>query len=205
MNSLIPLVDVPEGTCGKWSVEKFTISETDASRYNMFLAFKPGGAARSVKPGTYTKLMAKGAFDPIMSDTPAEIRDHFWFVRNASGKVLVTGLGLGVVTNALLLKPDVGHVTVIEVEPDIIKLVGGHYQAKFGDRLEIIQADAYKWVPEPPRFRGMFDYAWHDIWPSICSDNWNEIKKIKRHYQHWVTVQECWVEEEVKYVARRGY
>jgi hypothetical protein len=201
----IPKSDLPEGRSGPWQIKRFEVTEQQAQLDQMRCALKPGGAGRGVKAGTYTMLKMDGSLDPMMSDTPAEINDHYWFVSEAEGNVLVTGLGLGIVANALALKPEVKKVTVIEIDTDVINLVANHLTAKHGDKLEIIQADAFTWIPPQPRKRGMFDCAWHDIWPSICSDNWDEMKRLKRHYQNWIKRQECWVEDMVKHYRRVGY
>lgn len=193
----IPKSDVPEGKSGPWEIQRFTVSEEAAKLHQLQCIFS-FQAGRGVQPGTYTRLVKEQAFDPMMSDTPAEMNDHYWAVKDAVGNILVTGLGLGIVANAMLLKPEVNKVTVIEIDQDIINLVENHLKGKFGDRLEIIHADAFTWVPPKPRSRGMFDFAWHDIWPTICGDNWEEMKKLKRHYQNWVKHQRCWVEGWVK-------
>ena len=49
-------VDVPEGVCGDWKVEKFTVSDDDAKFHNMRAVFSFGGGGRTIKPGDYTKL-----------------------------------------------------------------------------------------------------------------------------------------------------
>jgi hypothetical protein len=87
-------VDVPNGSSGIWKVEGFEISEDDARFANMRASFSPG--ARHVKPGRFKRLMRGRVV--VMSNTPAEIRDHSFFIRRAKmgGNILVNGLGLGV-------------------------------------------------------------------------------------------------------------
>jgi hypothetical protein len=197
-------VDIPEGQNGPWRIEKFEVTLLDADIFNLRAMFS-GMSHRTVRPGIYTRLSLDGLFFPMMSDTPAELRDHWWPENYGQGNVLVTGLGLGCITQGLLTKPDVTKVTVIEISQDLIDLVAPHYFAKFGtDRLEIICHDAYTWVPPVENKRAMYDLAWHDIWPEICSDNWENYKKIKRHYRLWVKQQSCWVEETIKYLKRTG-
>ena len=111
----IPDVDLPEGRVGDWSVERFTVSKDEA----MFDAIRSLG--RSVLPGTYTRLMRGRTV--VMSDTPAEKRDHMGAVRRAEGDVLVAGLGLGMAVAAMLNRPEVRCVTVIEQAQEVIDLV----------------------------------------------------------------------------------
>lgn len=104
---------------------------------------------------------------PVMSDTPAEIREFAPALARATGRVLITGLGLGCLPHALLLKPDVTHIDIVEIDPEVIALTG-HYLT--GDpRVHIHHASALDidllFAP------GSFDYAWHDIWSGISEDN----------------------------------
>jgi len=146
-----------------------------------------------IQPGTYTELRRGSTL--VMSDTPSEIRDHMDFVRCARGNVLVTGLGLGIVTNALALKDCVDHVTVIEKSADVIKLVGPFF--KDNPKVTLINADAYTW--RPAKGTPKFDAAWHDIWDTICESNRKLMTKLRRRYCRWVEagMQQCWSQEQL--------
>jgi hypothetical protein len=166
----IPLSDMPEGQQGDWIIERFTVSES-AARFD---AIRSG--ARSVRAGTYTRLRC--GRETVMSDTPAERRDHLGVVWDAHGDVLVTGLGLGLVAVALLRKPEVRAITVIERS-----------------------ADAYAWkLPAGRRWT----CAWHDIWTDLCGDNTQGMGKLRRHYARRIDEwQRCWAEAECKAANRR--
>lgn len=110
---------LPEGADGNWKVERFTVSEEE-SDLDMLRSLGRGG--RYVRPGTYTRLTRNGAV--IMSDTSDEIRDHLGAIMQATGRVLIHGLGLGMVARACLLKPEVTHVTIVERSSSVVKIVG---------------------------------------------------------------------------------
>lgn len=194
--SIIPNVTVPLGVKGAWAVDQFEVSKKDADFNNMRAAF--GSSARFIKPGIYTRLTRNGK--TIMSDTPAEKRDHWWPVDRAEGHCLVNGLGLGMVVNAMLLKEQVTKVTVVELSQDVIDLVAPHYLAQYGDRLEIVKADAFTYQPAAARY----GVVWHDIWDDICTDNLPQMTKLKRKYGRRAEKQGCWCESEVRDYARRG-
>jgi len=189
MTSTIQKVNVPEGVAGEWRVERFFISEREANFANLRATI--GHGREGVTSGSYTKLLRNGAI--IMSDTDAEMDDLREMIIRAHGSILINGLGLGVVLQAALQKLEVTHATVIEMSPDVIKLVGLHYLKRFGsDRLEIIEADAYKWMP-PKGIK--YDVVWHDVWDNICGDNWDSITSMKRKCArrcHW---QGVWAED----------
>jgi hypothetical protein len=178
-------VNIPEGQSGSWRIERFAVSEEE-SRLDALCGIV-SGFGRYVPPGTYTRLMRGNTI--IMTDTPDEIRDCLEPIRVARERVLVNGLGLGVVVYAMLRNPRVEHVTVVEISPDVIALVGQWFLREFGGRLTIIEADALTWKP-PAGVR--YTVAWHDIWDDICADNLEEMKLLHRRYGRRVDWQGSW-------------
>ena len=170
-------VDIPEGRCGKWKVEKFTVSEEDAKFQNMRAMFSFGDRGCPIDPGTYTRLMRNGTL--VMSDSPAEISDHLWFMQDAIGNVLLNGLGLGVALNGVLLKEEVKRVIVNEISKDVIQLIGPHFKDK---RVTINHADAFTWKPNGLKL----NFVWHDIWDNIYEDNLSDMKRLHRKYGHYL-------------------
>ena len=192
---------VPEGVSGDWSIERFSVKRRGVERQVLQFMVQ-GGQSRIVTEGVYTRLMRNRTL--VMSDTPAEIQDFREAISHAEGHCLIGGLGLGIVTTAILLKPEVSKVTVIEKSSDVINLVGGYLKEKFGDRLEIIEGDILKWQG----FRGKrFGMAWFDIWDNICEDNLSEMSLLNRRYgqkSNWVG---CWQQEGCRFqrVAEQRY
>jgi len=187
MDELIPNVDVPEGIRGNWRVERFTVSDTDIEIENLRCMFKAGMGGRIMRPGTYTRLMC--GREIVMSDTSAEKRDHVEAVRRAKGAVLLNGLGLGMVLNACLLKPEVQRAIVVEKSSDVLALVAPHYDAKFENKVQFVLADALEYTPP----RGLrFGMVWHDIWAFICSDNLESMKRLHRRYSKRTEWQGSW-------------
>lgn len=181
-------VDVPEGVSGEWSVSRFTVSEQDAAYTRMRAALNPRERGREVPAGTYTQLRRGRTL--VMSDTPAEIMDHLDFIHAATGRVLIHGLGLGMVLKAVLAKPDVTHVDVVEISEDVIRLVAPSYA---DPRVRIRHGDAltYRW---PVGFS--WDAVWHDVWDNICGDNLPSMKTLHRRYGKRTRWQGSWAREQ---------
>ena len=111
-----------------------------------------------------------------MSDTPREKDDHYGVVRKAEGQVLLVGLGLGMVAVALCRKKEVSHVTVLEIEPEVVQLIEPYIRHP---KLQVILADG-----NTPPLRGKhFDTIYIDIWPNVCSDNWETMKPLLISYR----------------------
>ena len=186
---MIDAVQLPEGSLGAWAVKKFAVSEKDSSWTAMRAAVKGRGYVPS---GTYTQLVHRQR-GLIMSDTPDERRDHFEAVHRARGHVLINGLGLGMVLAAILKKPEVTKATIVEIDPDVVALVGPHYR---DSRVELVTASAFDYQP-PKGVR--YGAVWHDIWDHICGDNLPEMTRLKRKYGRLTDWQGCWCEWQCKH------
>lgn len=184
-------IPVPDRQSGDWVVQTFTISENAAKFENLRASFRPGG--RYVKPGTFKRLMYQGHV--IMSNTPAEIGDHIYFMHQAKGHVLINGLGLGVCIFGILPKPEIESITVIEISPDVISLVAPYINDA---RVTVIQDDALEYKPPKGKRYGA---VWHDIWPNICADNLEEMAMLHRKYGKRTDWQGSWCKELCKRCA----
>lgn len=190
---MIQQVTIPPGERGKWRVSRFVVSKKDEEWSVLRAAMKGRGY---IPEGVYTQLTCSG-LGIVMSDTPDEMRDHYEAVRRSRGHVLINGLGIGMVLGAVLKKPEVERVTVVEIDPDVIALVGPHYAC---DKLEIVQADAFDYKPS----KGLrYGTVWNDIWDTICADNIPQMTKLKRKYGRRTDWQGCWCEERIRARARR--
>lgn len=178
-------VSVPEGAQGDWRVDRFVVSDEDAKFARLRAVFK--GVREEVPAGQYTRLTLHAT--TIMSDTPAEVRDHLDIIYRARGRVLINGLGLGMCAQAVLNKPEVEHVTIVEKSADVIALVAPHYVERFGDRLTVIEADALEWRP-PKGVR--YGAVWHDIWAAQSSENLPDMVKLHRRYGRCADWQGSW-------------
>lgn len=190
-------VTVAEGVSGDASVRRYTVSDTEARLSEMRAAFRWSGGGRGVPAGTYTCLFRGQQL--WMSDTPAEKNDHAYAVHKAvcdgARRVLVNGLGLGMVVSAMLHVPTVTHIDVVEIDADVIALVGGHYEqlaAELGKTLAIHRADAFA-ITWPPGTA--WDIAWHDIWPDLCTDYLDEMAVLHRRYGRRTGWQGSWGKE----------
>jgi len=179
--------ELPEGQSGIWKVQKYTVTEKDEKFQRLRCAINPHREQRFVPAGEYTQLVKGGTI--IMSDTPDEIYDQYPLLYAAHGNVLINGLGLGCTIKMCMSKPEVTHVTVVEIDPDVIRLTGDFWKQKYKDRLTIINADAFDYKPAKGSY---FGAVWHDIWDNICGDNLPEMSKLHRRYGRMSTWQGSW-------------
>lgn len=134
---------------GKWTIRRDRMPEPDPcgwSRYTLLHRWSFGS-------------LHTLHGEIVMEDSSCELRKHLGLWMVAEGGVLVTGLGLGCVVRGLLAKPAVSRVDVIEIDADILRIVG----AEFADdpRVTLHHGDA---LTLPIRDDARWDFAWHDLW-----------------------------------------
>lgn len=181
---------LPEGRSGDWALE---------------LVVQPprrGGAARAAdprpecfhyRPGVYRRL--RRGDTTFMTDLYDE-----WFTQREGiaescrrgGRVLVTGLGLGLVVDSMLGTPGsrVERITVVELSEDVVRLVAPHLRERWGERVEVVCADAFTWRP-PAGAR--YSVGWHDVWPDPHGTAVEaEVAAIEAHYRGVCDWQGSW-------------
>ncbi len=147
--------------------------------------------------GRYCELAKDGV--TWMSDLPAEIEESRDFLEKLAelprdSRLLILGLGLGVLIQAAM---DLGHkgpVEVVEIDERVAGLVGSQYLGKAdaaGMQLRIVMGDAYTYAPE-----GHFAACYADIWPAIEEENLPEIQTLRDRYLACCDWFGAWSEKE---------
>ena len=115
-------VSLPTGISGDYIVTEYT-NETESKYWQQYLNMKNESHDR------YTVLIKDDCPMPIMQDSEAEYNEHQWLWDNATGDVLVGGLGIGMIHQPLIDNPNVGLVTspVIEESQDGSECIAGYY------------------------------------------------------------------------------
>lgn len=171
---------VPEGECGLAKIEHYEVGEP-SQRWLLH-------PQEYVAPGWYCRLLL-GGYGIVMSDTQMEQDSNYGVVSHSHGKVLIAGLGIGMILRPILAKADVDSILVVEKSQDVIDLVAEHYA---DPKLSVVCADIHKWQPaEGERFNTIY----FDIWGDICVDHLKEIGRLHRRGRRWLdcTDPEAWI------------
>ena len=102
-----------------------------------------------------------GKWKTWMVDDPPHLWSMQDYATNSVGRVLIAGLGLGLVTHELLKNVDVDSITIIEHNKDVIDLISSLLPECDGTALEIINEDFYKFINETNE---KFDRIIIDLW-----------------------------------------
>lgn len=188
MNILFANLPVKDGNSGKWTLDSFMITPEKAQILKLRAEYTKE-QDEYIPAGVYRRLSCNK--EVVMSNTPMEIRTCEAFIDRATGRVLINGLGLGMVLHAILQKSDVTHITVIEKSQDVINLVA---EAFLNDpRVEIIHADALEYCPP---VGVTYNACWHDIWPDFSISNLAEMETLECKYSHICDWQDSWGKEQ---------
>lgn len=170
-----------DSECGRFKIRRFNMTEKDVEHAKMMAMFGGYyGDVYSLKPGEYIKLIDADRDEIVMSDTPMEVETNSSFVENAHGRVLVGGLGLGIILLEIQDKKEVSEIVVVEKYQEIIDLVAKNLP--LNDKVKIVQSDIFDFAVE----KG-FDTIYFDIWNTICEDNWEDMKKLRRKWCRAIT------------------
>ena len=129
----------------------------------------------------------------LMSDSPQEMFLQYEEYKQAKGKVLIGGLGLGMSPTLFAEKEDVDEVVVVEIEKDIIKLCKPK-----NNKIKIINDDIWNFLKTT---KEKFDYIYIDIHYSTgCMEYIHTVlpmrKLLKKRFPN--IPSSFWAEEEMK-------
>lgn len=191
-------VDLPEMASETMRIERFTISPEEAKVEGMRMLIH-GAGYRAPRAGTYTRIIRNGRL--WMSDTDAEVRDHLEAIRQIGrrgGRILINGLGIGLIVHAALQFENVEHIDIVEIDQEVCDVVGSHYARDPRVQVHCDDAHTIKW---PAGMR--WDVAWHDIWANISLDDVESRSKLNRRYGRRVGWQAGWADYEIEQAKRQ--
>lgn len=171
MSVFVPMVDViAEGRVGEAEVQHFEV-DAAASR---FTALR--GGREFVPPGRYVRLKVGGQL--YMSDTSYEQRSNYEVVRRAHGRVLIAGLGIGMILLPILRKKEVSAVVVVEKSNDVVALIEPQVRHK---KLSVVTADIFEWKPAKGE---KFNVIYFDIWADQSTDDLAEMATLHQRFKY---------------------
>jgi len=195
---LVPMRDIiPEGVSGDALIRHYEVTEQGAALHNLKCAIN-GNSEMSIVPGKHVMLLVNGEI--MMSDTPYEARSNRDIIEAARGKVLIAGLGMGMVLVPILQNPAVTSVTVVEKNNNVIKLVykslveNGPFTPNEKMKLVLVPGDIFDFKPKPDSY----DIIYFDIWPSISTKILKDAAILRKQFKNslrkagWMGV---WVEK----------
>ncbi len=126
------------------------------------------GYFRGVQEIDHTNITLKRDGVTWMSLAPMELESQQHHAAFAHGHTVIGGGGLGIVLYNVLVKQDVTRVTLVERDPDVLRLLRyfwGHSEWPGLDKLNVVEGD----LLEPHDLGPAIDFLYLDIWPTLGS------------------------------------
>jgi len=169
-NSYYQCIQIPETEFGHWKLAYQKYQPYEAFIYNDLIE-KPDfrkfpGIGFFDKNFSFPTVMENN--HEWMSIKPSEIETTQFAIDAVCGNVVTFGLGLGYYVYMVSCKKEVNTITVIEKDPEVIRLFKQIILPQFeqAKKVEIICADAFKYVEKEIEARA-FDYAFVDLWHDV--------------------------------------
>jgi hypothetical protein len=146
--------------------------------------------ARLSSPLTIHELREGGSI--WMTDLPEELNQIGEMLHDVQphGRVLVGGLGLGIVAKMVSENQDVDEVIVVERNADVIKL------CEDASAYEVVHSDIYKYMK---KHKEPFDFYLLDTWAGTSENTWwTEVLPLRRTIRQRFgpkPVIHCWAED----------
>jgi hypothetical protein len=192
-------------TSGTWSLEDHYVTEEEVFLIQAKELHdnrdEPLVASKGMKPGTYWALRQKefgsdapdGAVTWMSTHVP-ERETNVDFLTHARGRVLIAGLGMGLILYPLSRMKGIDSVYVVEKNREVVELVKP-YADELDLNLNIIPGDINEYTPPTAHF---FNTIYFDIWPTINAKNVIEIHSLKKRFRPYLAPKGwigAWVEE----------
>lgn len=171
---------LPDSKKGSAELRSFTVDKATVE-FTKLKAAMSGLSSEYLgfKPGKYARLLIHGS--TIMSNTYMEIETNRSIMDNANGKVLIAGLGIGMIILPIQEKKNVDKIIVVENNEDVIDLVAN--KLPLHHKVEIVKGNIFDLSLSKD---DKFDTIYFDIWDGICADYWNEMKKLTSKFKYKV-------------------
>lgn len=164
---------IPEGEQGSARVYHFWVEDDHALHANRKSLLR-GTPIMNVRAGIYAALSIENEL--YMSDMAPEKRSYEKLLTRAHGKVLIAGLGLGMILRPFARNPQIEQVTIVEKNPDVAALVWPHVKS---DKFQLELVDIFDYDPAA----GPWDVIYFDIWPAITAMNIPDMVRLHRRFK----------------------
>lgn len=217
----------PGRSCGPWHTEVVSSAADDPGAILSNWVTEAEGLP--LTPPGWNMALYHAERGLVMSDVPAEIAGALPFLDTVAWwspghRVLIAGLGLGIVPAWLLAKTGVSRIDVVEIDRDVIDLITGDRDQRFAPnswaadpRLHIHHGDAHTWWPGRQPRRGCclhtdcvlwpnsrWQAAFFDIWDLVTPANLPSMQRLTRHYARRLYRMWSWERPECEAMRRRG-
>lgn len=197
-------LNLPEAERGAWAIKHSTLPTGETvqvvSPRQSIMTGRPPVAAILAEPLRIHSLTENGTSSGVwMTDNPAELVAMHEFAQEASGRVLVGGLGLGIVVRYLAQNPRVRDITVVEREQDVIDLIRPQLLADVRVPVAVVHGSIFRFLGRLPSWP--YDSTFLDTWTGTGVTTWQtDVVPLRRLIGQRFGARRvtCWSEREMQ-------
>lgn len=130
-----------------------------------------------------------------MGVEPSEISSFAPFIKEAHGKILLMGCGLGYVAYMLSLKDEVEEITIVELDRNVKAMFETYLKPQMNSKISIIEGDALEFLEVEDISK--YDYCSIDIWHGAMEMFPIYTKCLLLEEKHKDTKFHYWLEEDL--------
>jgi hypothetical protein len=156
----LPSVQSPEYCCGAYGGWDLCAKPEETVERGYFTDFA------AEPPGHY--IIKEGHV--WMSTSRLERESHAIHLKQAHGKVVVCGVGMGMYLFNIAAKPEVTEVVAVDLDPaaiDLVKSATAFGSWVGGEKIRFVHRNALELTPADIG-PGPVDHLYVDIWPELC-------------------------------------
>ena len=159
-------IRIPEQVLGRWELKREELAPFEAFVATDFIVTPDRRLIPQIgffdKPYPFPAVLENGR--EWMTLLPNEMVTTQPAIKEARGRVLTYGLGLGYFAYHASEKKEVSSVTVVDLSPDVIALFREHILPQFPhkEKIVLVESDAFTFADT--KMAGNFDFVFGDIW-----------------------------------------
>ena len=193
-------IKIPTDVRGKWSLKEEFLAPYEPFVCRDFLVLPDGRMLPQIAFFTekypFPAVLENGR--EWMTLQPNEMVTTWPAIKEAKGRVLTFGMGLGYFTYHAAEKPEVESVTVVDISEDVLELFRTHILPQFPhkEKIRLVKKDAYAFAEED--MAGNFDFVFADIWHD-AGDGREPYLRMKEYEKRFPDIKfNFWLEDTIK-------
>lgn len=193
-------ITIPEKKLGKWQLKTEHLAPMEAFVCDDFRVLPDGRMLPQIgyfkEDYPFPAILENGR--EWMTLQPNEMVTTMPAIKDAKGRVLTFGMGLGYFTYHAAEKEDVTSVTVVDISGEALDLFATHILPQFPhkEKITLVKKDAFLFAEED--MAGNFDFVFADIWHD-AGDGKEPYLKMKEYEKRFPDITfRFWLEETIR-------
>jgi hypothetical protein len=137
-----------------------------------------------IKLFNYNFKMMKNGDEPVMDTSDFEVLTNKYFLDNATGDIMVFGLGMGFIIFPLLDDPSITSIKIVEYDQEVIDYVGNIIKYRdINNKVTIVLGDVKTYYQN--NTNEFYDFIYIDYWGELNENAYDEMLEYPSLYSNF--------------------